>query len=159
MKRSLVGVVVFTFTASLGFAQESTSSGVGSSRQIAKYLSNPVSEVISIPVQFNYDENIGIDDQGSKWTTNIQPVVPIPMGRQWSVISRTILPVINQKDIAPGSGQQSGTGDLLQSFFFSYNPKGPSTSDIIWGVGPAISAPTASDELLGSEKCFSNWIK
>lgn len=72
------------------------------------------------------------------------------MNEDWNLISRTIVPVVWQSDIAGDSGSQFGLGDTLQSFFFS--PKQPSAGGIIWGVGPAFLLPTATDELLGGEK-------
>ena len=43
-----------------------------------------------------------------------------------------------------------GLDDTVQSLFFS--PKAPTASGWIWGVGPAILLPTATDDLLGAEK-------
>lgn len=118
--------------------------------ELAKKLSNPVAALISVPIQANYDESIGANDQGSVWRTNIQPVIPVSIGDDWNLISRTILPVIQQHDIpARGSGE-SGVGDVLQSFFFS--PKQPTASGLIWGVGPVLLLDTASDAVLGSEQ-------
>ena len=34
---------------------------------LAKKLSNPVASLISVPIQANYDENIGPDEEGSVW--------------------------------------------------------------------------------------------
>jgi hypothetical protein len=116
---------------------------------LAKQLSNPIAALISLPFQYNYDSGYGPSD-GHRSTLNIQPVVPFSIGEDWNVISRTIIPVIWQKDIAGDSGSQSGTGDIVQSFFFS--PKAPTAGGLVWGVGPVLLLPTASDELLGSEK-------
>lgn len=117
--------------------------------QLAKQLANPVAALISVPLQFNYDENIGPMDKGKRFTLNLQPVVPFEINDKWNLISRTILPIIDQKDIAPGSGSQSGLGDTVESLFFSPRP-GPSGA--IWGVGPVFLLPTATDDLLGTEK-------
>lgn len=114
---------------------------------LAKSLSNPVSALISVPFQLNYDT--GYAAGGDRWTLNIQPVVPISINDDWNMISRTILPVIGQHDVVD-DGSQSGLGDTLQSLFFS--PKKPTASGWIWGVGPAFMLPTATDSLLGSEK-------
>ena len=101
-------------------------------------------------MQLNYDENLGPSDQGSQWRLNVQPVIPVSISKEWNVISRTILPILSQEDIFPGAGSQSGLGDAVQSLFFS--PKAPTAGGIIWGVGPIITIPTATDDLLGSRK-------
>lgn len=125
-------------------------SGSDSSAELAKKLANPVSSLISMPLQFNYDENIGSQDDGERITLNIQPVVPMGLNAEWNLISRTILPIIDQSDIFPGAGSQSGIGDITQSLFFS--PKAPTPGGVLWGVGPVLLIPTASDDLLGSGK-------
>ncbi len=114
---------------------------------LAKQLSNPVADLISVPLQSNFDFGIGPGD-GTRWTTNVQPVIPVGIGDDWNVISRTILPIIDvEGTLQDGAGDASGLGDIVQSFFFS-----PKSSDPIWGVGPVFLLPTATDELLGSEK-------
>lgn len=116
---------------------------------LAKQLSNPVASLISVPFQFNYDKGYGPAD-GGKLLLNIQPVIPFSINEDWNVISRTIVPVILQNDIAERSGSQFGLGDIVQSFFFS--PKQPTAGGTIWGVGPAFLLPTGTDRLLGAEK-------
>lgn len=122
-------------------------SAVAADSDLAKKLSNPVSDLISVPIQSNVDFGLG-PGGGTKWTTNIQPVIPFSISENWNVISRTILPVVEMQGIAlDGAADEWGLGDTLQSFFFS-----PKASNPIWGVGPAILFPTATDDLLGSEK-------
>ena len=114
---------------------------------LAKQLSNPVADLISVPVQGNLDFGLG-PGGGSRFTTNIQPVIPFGLNNDWNVISRTILPVIDQEGIAlGGANDETGLGDIVQSFFFA-----PKTSDPIWGIGPVFLIPTATDSLLGTEK-------
>jgi len=129
--------------ASQALAQESAS-------DLAKKLSNPVAALISVPLQLNYDEKIGPTESGKRWLLNVQPVVPITLNEDWNVISRTILPVVSQKDIFPGAGTQSGLGDIVQSVFVS--PKAPTAGGWIWGAGPVLLLPTGTNDLLSAKK-------
>ncbi|WP_235814934.1 transporter [Roseibium aggregatum] len=116
---------------------------------LAKKLSNPVASLISVPFQWNYDHGFGPAD-GNKVTLNVQPVVPFSLNEDWNLISRTILPVVWQDDIAGNSGTQFGLSDTTQSFFFS--PKEPTSGGIIWGLGPVLLLPTGTDDLLSTRK-------
>jgi hypothetical protein len=136
--------------ANAGSVQSEQQEGGGDAEAIAKKLANPVSALIKIPIQLNYDSNIGTDDKGGRWTTNLQPVVPFALNDDWNLISRTILPVVWQDDIAPGVGSQSGLGDTLQSFFFTR--KKPTNSEWILGFGPVFLLPTGTNDLLTSDK-------
>lgn len=76
-----------------------------------------MADLISIPFQFNYDHHIGPEDDGEKMVLNIQPVIPISISRDWNLISRTILPVIDQNDILPGgAADETGIGDVTLLF-------------------------------------------
>ncbi|MEM9059303.1 MAG: transporter [Pseudomonadota bacterium] len=116
---------------------------------LSKKLSNPISDLNIVPIQTDFDFGFGPED-GWRMTTVGQPVIPISINEEWNVISRTIVPVIAQDDIAGSSGQQFGLGDVLQSTFLS--PKDPTSAGIVWGVGPAVLIPTATDDLLGAGK-------
>ncbi|HCM47035.1 MAG TPA: hypothetical protein DIS98_05880 [Colwellia sp.] len=117
---------------------------------LAKKLSNPIAALISLPMQYNYDSDIGPSDLGNRSTLNIQPVIPFSISEDWNLISRTILPVINQQDIFSQGESQTGIGDVVQSIFFS--PKAPTNDGWIWGVGPVLLLPTGSDAKLSADK-------
>jgi hypothetical protein len=117
---------------------------------LAKKLANPVAALISVPMQLNYDSDFGADDEGSVLRLNVQPVIPITLNDDWNLISRTILPIVDQNDVPFSGVSEFGLGDTVQSFFFS--PKAPTSGGWIWGAGPVLLLPTATDEVLGSEK-------
>lgn len=114
------------------------------SADLAKKLSNPVADLISVPFQFNYNGGF-FEGDGDQYYLNVQPVIPISISRDWNVISRTILPIYSQDGVIPGEGSQFGLGAATQSFFFS--PKAPTKAGLIWGVGPAFLLPTATDNI------------
>ena len=120
-----------------------------SDAELAQELTNPIADLITIPIQSTYDQNIGPNDEGYKLQTNIQPVIPVDISENWNLLTRTIVPVIQQDEIVPGSGSQFGLGDTSLSLFFS--PKKP-TNGVIWGVGPIALLPTATDAKLGGKK-------
>ena len=140
---------VLLLISSAAFAGAGVHPVLAQDADLAKQLSNPVASLISVPFQFNYDSGFGPED-GHRRTLNIQPVIPISINEDWNLISRTIVPIISQSDVAGPSGDQFGLGDITQSFFFS--PKEPTEAGIIWGVGPVFLLPTATDDLLGSGK-------
>jgi hypothetical protein len=125
----------------------------GNAHELAKKLSNPIADLISVPFQANYDDDIGLFDDGDRWEVKVQPVVPISIGSDWNVISRTIIPIIVQDDVVPpllDNEHQAGLGDTLQSLFFSPKARGP--GGLIWGFGPVALLPTATEKYLGQGK-------
>lgn len=113
---------------------------------LAKQLQNPIANLISLPIQGNFDYGIGPAD-GKRMTLNIQPVIPLSISENWNLITRTIMPVISQNDVFGNSGSQFGLGDIIATGFFS--PKAPTKGGIVWGVGPVFLIPTSTDNLLG----------
>lgn len=116
-------------------------------KEIADKLANPVSNLISVPFQSNLEYGIG-SDNGSRYTLNFQPVIPIKLSSEINLITRTIIPIIDQRDVIPANESQTGIGDATLTAFFSPSKKGR----FMWGAGPAFLVPIATDRLLGSQK-------
>jgi hypothetical protein len=117
--------------------------------ELAKKLANPVAALISVPLQYNYDEFGGVNDGASKSVLNIQPVTPFSLSGDWNLIVRTIIPLVDQQDFPVEAMNKSGLGDVVQSFFFS--PKAP-VGGWILAAGPVGLYPTASEDVLGGEQ-------
>ena len=132
-------------------------------QQLAKQSQNPIGNLISVPFQNNGYFGIGPSDS-SAYVLNIQPVYPVTFGNV-NLINRMTLPVIGLQgqdqappdrelylgDIGPLSDvteSQFGLGDITYQAFFG--PARP--GKVIWGVGPAIVLPTATNSKLGSDK-------
>jgi hypothetical protein len=140
--RSLLSLALLALSA----AGQAESGDAG----LAQELTNPLADLVTVPIQINLDRNIGPADDGTKVTTNVQPVIPFDASENWNLITRTIIPVIYQDDLFPGAGSQFGLGDVSLSLFLS--PKKPTGGGIIWGAGPVFLVPTATDSKLGGKK-------
>lgn len=115
-------------------------------------VQNPISSLVSLPFKFTFDYGA---KNGDGTILNIQPVYPVTKGN-WNYVSRVILPVASvdgaistpENPNPRGQDSASGLGDTNYSLYLSPVEYG----DVIWGVGPSLMLPTASDDQLGSGK-------
>jgi hypothetical protein len=117
------------------------------SSEIAKEAQNPIANVISVPVENDSNPQTGIY-KGDSYVMEMKPVVPFRLSNDWVLITRTIIPVIQVPNLAPGINGTTGLGDIQEPLFLSPAKAGP----VIWGAGPAISYPTATQSILGTKK-------
>src|SRR5271157_2868944 len=114
---ALVSALAFSTTAL--FAQEApTDDKAAAEAELAKKLQNPVANLISVPIQNNWDFGIG-PANAMKYTANVQPVIPLSISEDWNLITRTIMPLIYAESPTKGGADHSGLGDITQSFFLS----------------------------------------
>ncbi len=141
-KITIASLLAFLVTVtSLVYGQES------SQADLAKATQNPVSDLISLPFQNNTNFNFGPADKTQN-ILNIQPVWPIPLTEKWNLITRTIVPVTSQPPFAAEQDRTTGLGDTTFTAFMSPKEAGK----VIWGAGPVLLLPTATDDVLGSDK-------
>ncbi len=141
----LAGQTLATQNASTNAVTQdaSAASELARPEMLARKLANPLSDIISVPFQFNWVQGVGPDTE-MRQVTNIQPVVPVSLSERWNVIARAVMPFISQPDTL---GSASGAGDAVVSAFIS--PKA-AVSGVTWGVGPVVSLPLTTNPMLGS---------
>jgi hypothetical protein len=118
-----------------------------SASDLAKQTQNPIASLISFPLQTNWDMGVG-DREATSTLLNIQPVMPFAISKSTNVIIRAIVPLTSQPSSGTDGGRISGLGDIVLSTFFSSAKAGR----VIWGAGPVLLLPTATNGALGTEK-------
>lgn len=122
---------------------------------LAAAAQNPIANNISLPFEASIYQRAGVQ-RDDAFVLNVQPVVPTGISEDWNLIHRPIIPIMDMPgavDGLPEIGGQPlglentfGLGDINYTVFAS--PKSP--GEVIWGVGPSLTFPTATADELGS---------
>ena len=95
----------------------------GSTEELARKLANPISDLVSVPFQFNWEQNVG-PNEATRFILNVQPVMPFSLNKDWNLIARVIMPFVSQPPLVEGGEAAAGVSDILASFFFSPSKPG-----------------------------------
>jgi hypothetical protein len=161
MKRLITLALSATFLGANAAAVAEEAKPASSGGDLRAAVQNPISSLISLPFKFTFDNGA---DNGNASFLNVQPVIPVTVG-DWNLVNRIIAPIIRAPTGVSGipaipnptpvdnsnggnSQKKTGLGDINYSLYFSPVKVGK----IIWGVGPSITAPTATHDQLGSGK-------
>ncbi len=157
MVAAAIGCMLIAITAHVSYAQKAETDSARAVRHgkdeasLAKASQNPVANMVSLPLQYNYYSNGGLGS-GSEMVLNVQPVLPLPIGKNWLIVSRTIVPFVSMPlplgstivganpAIAPQIG---GIADIQEQAYFTSSKPGKFT----WAAGPVFSFPTATNRL------------
>lgn len=142
--RALCGIILMSLIAPFADVQPTRAQ---ESPDIAKQAQNPIASLISVPFENDFNPHTGVNKEDS-YVMEMKPVIPIRLSSDWTLITRTIIPVIQVPDLAPGVSGTTGLGDIQESLFLSPAKAGP----VIWGAGPVISFPSATENILGTKK-------
>ena len=123
------------------FAGRVWAQGPPDAAELAKKAQNPIANMNMVPVQFNFTTGGGLGSR-TQSLINIQPVLPLAINEKWNLIARTIIPIVSQP--LPDGERATGIGDIQEQLFFA--PTAP--GKVIWGIGPALSFPTATNPVL-----------
>lgn len=150
-------VLVATLSASAAFAQEAkpgtapAASGDIDKVGIAKKLANPIANMISVPLQYEFSRGVGRNQGGSEQTLLFQPVMPFNLGGGDTFIVRPIVAGVREVSVQGASGQPfSGYGIANVTIESFYAPN--TNSSWIWGVGPYAQSPSGNSGKFGSQQ-------
>jgi hypothetical protein len=115
--------------------------------RLQKAVQNPLANIVNVPFQYNGSFPIGPFSR-TQTVLNLQPVLPFRLTENWNLVTRVIMPLASQPYLNRHEGTKNGLGDLNPSFFLSPVKHGK----LIWGAGPALSLPTATNSAIGSGK-------
>ena len=150
-------VLIATLSASAAFAQEVkpgtalAASGGVDKVGIAKKLANPIANMISVPLQYEFSRGVGATQGGSEQTLLFQPVMPFNLGGGDTFIVRPIVAGVREVNVQGASGQPySGYGISSVTIESFYAPN--TNSSWIWGIGPYAVAPVSNSGKFGSQQ-------
>jgi hypothetical protein len=117
--------------------------------ELAREVENPISKLGSIPFQNEVDFGIGPYNRVRN-TLSVQPTYGFALTRDVGIVSRTRVPIVSRPDLMQPSGTTFGVGDVTEALFVVPTPS--TSSGALWGAGPAILLPTATETALGTGK-------
>src|SRR5690349_19253322 len=152
-----IGAMLIAMATNASYAQKTESDSARADRHqkeeasLAKQSQNPVANMVSLPLQYNYYTGGGLGS-ASQMVLNVQPVLPLPIGKDWLIVSRTIVPFVSIP-VPPGASvvgsnplltpQLGGIADIQEQAYFTSTKPAKWT----WAVGPILSFPTATNRL------------
>jgi hypothetical protein len=115
---------------------------------LRQQLHSPVSGLTNISFSNNWNLDGGPFDRNA-YAFQIEPVLPFEISRGWLLVPRILINAVEyQPNPQQSTGGITGFGDTTPTFFFSPTHAGK----LIWGLGPSLLMPTATNSALGNGK-------
>jgi hypothetical protein len=146
----ILGFTLLLIVAAPAWAQETPSAN-----ELAKEISNPVTSLWQLQLQFN---NLELESGNSyptdgKWVNNLyfQPIMPVSLTKSINMITRPVITIYNSVPYPTGpfsSDRETTFGDMIMANVLS--PAG--FEPWIFGIGPTWIFPTAGSDFTGQGK-------
>jgi len=118
---------------------------------IAKKLANPIANMISVPLQYEFSRGLGLNQGGSEQTLLFQPVMPFNLGGGDTFIVRPIVAGVRETSVEYAPGRSfSGYGIASVTLESFYAPN--TNSSWIWGIGAYAQSPSGNSGKFGSQQ-------
>ena len=115
-------------------------------RESVQAIKNPFARAYVFPVISDTGRGMGPYHR-TQQTFTLQPLIPLPLGHNWDLITQTVIPVSSQPDVALPNGRRSGLNDITVNVF-----AGPANDKVQWGIGASLQIPSATNAALGAGK-------
>jgi hypothetical protein len=138
----------FIFLSGYSFSQSGNNSSLDSksNANIAYELTNPLSDLQIVSLQWNHNRGLGTNQSGTSQTLQIGPRFKIDVSENWNAITRVY---INGEKVQNVNGvNNAGMGPTQVETFFTQK----SNNKTIWGAGPYLQAPGGQSGEFGSRQ-------
>jgi hypothetical protein len=118
---------------------------------IAKKLANPIANMISVPLQYEFSRGVGKNQGGSEQTLLFQPVAPFNLGGGDIFVIRPIVAGVREVSVQGATGRPYsayGIASVTIESFYAPN----TNSSWIWGIGPYAQSPSGNSGHFGSQQ-------
>ena len=145
MSRTWLGYILL-FLPTLSFAFDADTQVARASQNA--FARNPETKYFSFPLDNDINYGYGTQNR-TQDVLNFKPIISFQTSHDYDLIIRTIAPIYQRQPMTNTNRHYiNGWGDINPTFFISplfYR-------HLIWGVGPTIFIPTATNEAIGSGK-------
>lgn len=126
----LATILFYIGLSGLAFADEPE----GDDARMAKRLANRIEPLVNLPIQFDYYQKAGPQQNQDQQRIILQPVVPAAITSDWNLLFR---PMVSANIEYQAGTVTNQTAPFQLEVFLSPN----SNADFVWGVGPYLQVP------------------
>jgi hypothetical protein len=140
--------IFFLFIPTYSFSQVTNSSVIAkkSNSDIAYEMTNPLSDLQLVSLQWNHDRGLGTNQAGTDQTLQFGPRFKVDVSENWNAITRVKINGVKVQNV--NGINNAGMGPTQIETFFTQK----SDKTGVWGAGPFIQAPAGESGDFGSRQ-------